>query len=365
MRPVRKTGVTKRFSRSVAWISKFAVAKEIVFSLAVSLKFPVLLLTGALVVGTTGYSILGGDEYDLLQCAFMTVITLTTIGYGEVIKISDNHALTIYTMILGIGGMGIVLYSLSAVTAVLVRGEVRRIRKRAWLMNEISEMQDHIIVCGVGTTGRHVVRELDRSGADFVLIDPDEDVEKEWPKRPVLLEDATREETLEKAAVHRAKGLIACLSNDKDNVLLVLAARILNPTLVIIARGIEAGMPEKLYRAGANYVVVPPEIGGMRIASQMLRPNVVSFLDRMLPAKGEVVRVEEVEIQAGSSIAGKRIDASRIHEEAGLTVIAMRKPRQETFTYNPGPEDVLEPGMVVLVIGTPKQHEALARMARG
>lgn len=259
--------------------------------------------------------------------------------------------------------MGIVLYSLSTITAVLVRGEVRQIRKRAWLMNEINDMDGHIIVCGVGTTGQHFVRELDRSGATFVLIDPNPQVEKQWPGRPVLAEDASQEATLERAGIHRAKGLIACLSHDKDNVLLVLTARILNPRLIIIARGIEGEMPEKLYRAGANYVAVPPEIGGLRIASQMLRPDVVTFLDQMLRAKGETVRVEEVEVGEGSGIAGKVIEDSKIHEEAGLVVIALKKRGDDEFTYNPGPQDVLEPGTVVLVIGTPEQHATLSKMA--
>lgn len=188
-------------------------------------------------------------------------------------------------MILGIGGMGILLYSLSAVTAFLVRRDVRRIRKRAWLMNEISGMDGHIIACGVGTTGRHVVSELDRSGAEFVLIDPDPEVAKNWPKRPVLTEDATHEATLEKAGIKRAKG--------------------------------------------------------------------------------EVVRVEEVEVGDGSMVAGKRLEESKIHDEAGLTVIALKKPKEEQFTYNPGPDEKLEPGTVVLVIGSPDQPKSLARLAGG
>ncbi|MCZ6689939.1 MAG: NAD-binding protein [Planctomycetota bacterium] len=136
-----------------------------------------------------------------MQCAFMTVITLTTIGYGDWLHIEGegNAGAQIYTMILGIGGMGIVLYGLSSITAVLVRGEVRRIRKKARLLNMISELSKHIIVCGVGTTGQHVVNELDRSGAKFVLVDADQEYEKQWPGRPFIAEDATQEETLEKA----------------------------------------------------------------------------------------------------------------------------------------------------------------------
>ena len=346
--------------------TRLDVAKMISVSLIRDLRAPAILLGVCQMIGTLGYLIIfeaHGDPKPFIDCFYMTSITLTTIGYGDVIGLEGYTVGKVYTIVLGFVGMGIVLYSLGAMASVFVQGNVRRIRERAKLMNDIAELSGHIVVCGVGTTGMHVVGELERSGADFVLIDTNPALEEEWRGHPILHDDATHEDVLEQAGIKRAKGLIACLSHDKDNVLLVLTARILNPNLVIIARGIEAGIPQKLYRAGANYVVVPPELGGSRMALQMLRPHAVSFIDRMLRAKGEPVWVEEVHVRESSPIAGKKILDSRIQEEAGLTVIGLCKPGEDRFIYNPGPDHVLEAGMIILVIGTQAQLDTIERLA--
>ncbi len=325
------------------------------------------MLIGVFAAGVLGYKIIGWHEWSLLKCAYMTVITLTTVGYEDVLGVGKNTAATIFTMCLIIAGMGVVLYCVSTITAFFVEGGMKQIFKEHKMTDKISHLNGHVIIAGVGGTGEYCVEEIHRSGMPFVVIETKlESIQKLSEKFGEILYihgDATEDDNLMKAGIDRAMGVVACLSNDKDNLYLTVTARTLNQSLKIVARGIAPEIREKLTRIGANYVVSPNMIGGLRMASEMIRPTVVSFLDRMLRAKDESVRVGEITVQPGSYIDGKTIGESDIYEKTGLLVMAVLDVRSSEFEYNPAGSYKLEGGDVIIVVGEISSIEKLKKLA--
>jgi voltage-gated potassium channel len=331
------------------------------------LTFPVSLLVTILIVGTAGFKIIGWREWGWLDCAFMTAITLTTVGYGDALGVGQHPGATVFTIIIMFVGMGIVLYNVSTITAFLVEGGLTLLFKERRMLKEISGMRDHYIVAGAGSTGIHVVDEMHKTGAKFVVIEGNADkiahMEDTYKGLRYIQGDATDDANLINAGVERAKGLVACLSNDKDNLYITVSAKSLNPRLTVVARAIRTDMKEKFLRVGANYVVSPNQIGGMRMASEILRPHVVTFLDRMLRAKDSSIRIGEVAVEAGSRLDGKALKNSRIPEETGLLVIAVQPSEEEDAIYNPKADQVLKKGCVIIVIGSYKALQKLQSMA--
>ncbi len=320
--------------------------------------------------GTLGFWMLGrfyGQDWSLLECAFMTSITLTTVGYGDTIGVSQYPGGKIYVMILIVSGMGATLYSVSSLTAFFVEGYLGRLFREARMERIIEGLRGHTIICGAGATGTHVIEEHAQSGADFVVIDSDRDHLEHaldvHGQFPYIEGDATDEEVLRKAGIERANKLVAVLGNDKDNLFLVVTARYVVPELIIIAKCVEHDSVGKFNAAGASHVVSPTYIGGMRIASQALRPHVVDFLDAMLRTAGEA-RVAECTIEEGSELAGKRILESRIGERVGLLVVAMKRFGERDFVYSPASDTVLSAGAVIVVIGPLAKVQILEKMAR-
>jgi len=329
----------------------------------------VTLLILVVVWGTLGYWIIGrveGHHWRAFDCLYMTIITLTTVGYGEALDLSRSTAGRVYTIVLLLIGCGIVLYCFSTITAFFVEGNLSEIFWRRKMERAIDALQHHYIVCGAGETGIHVVEELYRTQRPFVVVERDpERVEALQQRREVLVceGDAEDSKTLLAAGIKRARGLVAALPEDKDNIFVVITARQLNPNLRIIAKGILPESREKLLRAGADAVVSPNFIGGLRLASELIRPRVVSFLDTMLRDRARVIRVEEVTLPSGSPLAGKKIRDSRIYERTGLLVVAMQYEGEETFIYNPGPEAELRPGCTLIVLGEMNQVQRLRELA--
>lgn len=234
---------------------------------------------------------------------------------------------------------------------------------------EIAALENHYIVCGAGQTGIHAVHEVVETGHECLIIeDSEERREKALQRFPgtIIVEgDATSDEELINAGIERARGLIATLSNDKDNLFLTLTARLMNSSLYIVSRAIDPDMKPKLLKAGANSVVSPNQIGGLRIASEMLRPHVVNFLDRMLRGKNPV-RVEEARMPLNSPQAGKRLKDLHIPSKTGLLIVAYSADDQpESFIYNPGPDLVVEPGSVMYFIGNLDQQHRLEKILAG
>jgi voltage-gated potassium channel len=330
------------------------------------IKLPLILLVLALGFGVLGYKILFPNEA-LSKLMYMTSITLSTVGYGDILNVHNSAIATYYTMFLMLIGMGIVLYSVSTITAFLIEGKLEKIFLFQSILRRLKKMKDHYIICGSGQTGIHVIREMHNTKQAFVVIENNPEfldkLREEFKDCLVLIGDATSEEILEKANLKTAKGLVVTLSNDKDNLFLTLTARMLNPTINIVSRAIDLSLVKKLKMAGADYVVSPNFIGGMRIASEMLRPNVVTFLDKMLRGADKSIRVGEIVITSKSKLRGKTLEDANIYQELGLNILAVGEDKGSEFNYNPPPETFLREGTVLLFIGNIDQQKEIEKFA--
>ncbi|NUP98696.1 MAG: NAD-binding protein [Armatimonadetes bacterium] len=327
-----------------------------------------LVLLVTILVCAVGYMVLGaaeGQEWSVFDCIYFTVISLTTVGYGETLpSFAANLPARAYTIVVLIVGYGVIVWAASSVIALFVEGRLGEALGRRRMMNEIEKVSGHYLVCGLGETGLQVQLELRRTARRVVLVERDADrIQLAMREGPVLFVqgDAEEEETLLAAGIERAVGVIACLPSDKDNIYLVLSARQLNPELRIVARYCSAESRDKLLRAGADVVISPNVIGGLRIASEMIRPHVTTFLDVMLREQTKVIRLDEVTVGEDSPLCNRTIGDAQIHRQTGLLVIATRQVGVEGFTYNPGPEQRLVAGTVLIVLG---HVDNIARLRR-
>jgi voltage-gated potassium channel len=312
-----------------------------------------LLLFIIVMVAAVGYRFLGGPEVTPLDAIYMAIITFATIGYGEVVNTAAHPGLRIFNMVMILFGIGTMLYVFSTATAFVVEGELKDIFRRRKMLKQIRDMQDHFIVCGAGEVGHHVVRELLKTGHHFVVIDHDQErLEKiqHLGEFPALKGDAADEEVLESAGLSRARGLATVLPEDKDNLMVTVTVRQKNPAIRIVARCAEQRMADKLTLAGANAAVAPNTIGGMRLASELIRPHVVSFLDLMLKETSKTLRVEEISVGGSSAWVGKTIHETGIHRRFELLALALRKPTGQ-MQYNPHGDTALSAGDVLVVMG--------------
>jgi len=343
-------------------LNPFSSAPEILHRLVLPLAF----IIGAFLFGTVGFMVIGGGQWNIFECAYMTSLTLTSVGYGEVLEVMGPSARTLAMVLMWVG-LGVTLYALSTVTAFVVERDLTRILRERRMEKRIAKMKDHYILCGAGQTGLHVVSELHTTRRPLVVLENDPEriewLQTRFEKIPLLRGDATEEEALRKAGVERAQGIIAALPNESQNMLITVQVRYINPQVRICARCDATNLVEKFFRAGANYVINPSLIGGMRMASQMIRPQVVNFLDRMLRGQDPSIRVEEVTIGQGSSLAGQKMKEANLHSRTGLTPVALKKQESEEFIYNPKPEEELQIGTVIIVIGPTEQINALRRLA--
>jgi voltage-gated potassium channel len=339
-----------------------------------------LALAGVFAAGTFGFFslgryYLGAKAWTLAECGYFTVTTITTVGFGELPHLERVPFGRAWTVIVLLVGLGVALYCVSAMTTYFIEGEWSKNRLFRRIKRMLDKMSDHIIVCGVGTTGIHVVEELIATGHKLVAVDLDpahlERVQALTPKLVATLEgDATEDGVLEQAGIRRAKGLVAALTDDKANLFIVVSSRQLNPQLKIIAKGVDVKAAEKLRHAGADSVVNPAFIGGVRMVSEMIRPQVVEFLDLMLRDKEKNLRIEEVLVPRGSPLVGKPIFEAQIRKHTNLLVVAVREaPRNGgpgRFIYNPGPELLIDAGMALIVLGeTEGVHKLRASIGSG
>ncbi|MEJ2541647.1 MAG: potassium channel protein [Gemmatimonadota bacterium] len=328
----------------------------------------IMVFLGVLVVlGTAGYMTVEG--WDFGDSLYMTVITLTAVGYSEVRPLTDaGRVLTMAFLGLGITWIGLWF---ALLTASLVELDLTHVLRQRRLMRDLASLKDHVIVCGAGRTGRQVIAELEEMSAPWVAIerDPDrvETLRDGTPGGLFLTADATHDDTLLEAGLERAQGLVACLSEDTDNLFVCLSARDLVSDLTIVARANDEDAVDKLLRAGATQVVSPSVSGAARMASAILRPSVVSFLDIATRSPGLSLRMEQARIEADSTVAGKTLAEAAIPQATGLIVIALRKDGDGPgdFTFNPLAETRLEEGDEIIVLGTPEQISGLHGYIQG
>ncbi|HEX9103540.1 MAG TPA: potassium channel protein [Polyangia bacterium] len=338
-------------------------------------------LVAIFLVGTFGFYAmgrvyLGSYAWDIGECAYMTVITITTVGFGELPHLARVPGGRAFTVGVLLAGLGVAAYFVSALTTYFIEGEFTKARTRRRMTKALDQIRDHIIVCGVGTTGVHVVEELVWTKWPLVAVDRDATrlerlQELSVDILPTVQGDATEDEVLERAGIRRARGIVAALTDDKDNLFIVVSARELNPTLRIIAKGVDIAAGEKLKRAGADSVVNPAFIGGVRMVSEMIRPQVVEFLDLMLRDKDKNLRIEEVVVPRGSPLVGKPIFEAQIRRHTNLLVVAVREPpaapsQAGKFIYNPGPDMRIVENMALIVLGeTESVHKLRRSIASG
>ncbi len=304
------------------------------------------LLLAVFIVGTLGYYFLCEGEYDLLTSAYMTLITLTTIGFGEVIPVTGYPDRIALTMVLVIMGMGIMLYFVSQLTAFVVDGDLRDMLFRRKMNKQINKLNNHFIISGIGSTGQHVLDEIIRSNRPCVLIDSNverieslvEDIEHNYERQvPYIVGDATEDHILEEAGIERAQGIVFTLGNDRDNLFATITARSMNQKVRIVTRGENPQSEQKFLRAGATSIIFTNVLGGMRMAAEVIRPEVTGFLDLMMHDHGEVRRIEELDIPESSPLIGKSLKQANLRKHTDALIVAVYNKTNREYTFNPGP----------------------------
>lgn len=317
------------------------------------LFYATAILIGTILMGSMGYYLLFEGRSSYLDCLYMTVISLTTVGYGEVLGITGNASAQIFTMLLITFGMGIILYCIGSLTAMLIEGELTGMLRRRKMENKVKALSGHYIVCGGGETGFPLAVELVTSKARVVLVEQDCAVIERCRQIKGLYHvhgDATDDRNLIAAGIEQATGITICLPSDNDNLYITMTARMLNPTARIISRMTNSRLEPKLLKAGATSVVSPNAIGALRMASEMIRPAAVAFLDNMLRSERGELRIHQIAVNGNSTLAGKTIMKSGLRDRFNLLLLGVRRQEGE-FEFRPPSSFVLEAGMTLIVMG--------------
>ncbi|MGA9994618.1 MAG: potassium channel protein [Pyrinomonadaceae bacterium] len=325
------------------------------------IRYALVALAGAVACGTLGFHLI--EKWPLIDSLYMTIETVTTVGYGDIPP--KTQAGKIFSIIFMLVGVGIVAYVVSSTVQTIVQSELvatfgarRRYRK-------MSKLRDHFIICGAGRVGSHLIRDIQRTDARFIVIEKDAQRVALLSDSgvPIIARDATLEETLHDAGVEHARGLAACLPDDADNVYVTLIARGLNPNLHIVARAAEEQAEPKLIRAGANRVVAPTIMGGRRMATALLKPAVDDFMDS-LTADTLDLNFEQVEVDARSSLVGRKLRHSNIRSDLDIVIVSIRRANGELI-FNPTGDAIIEVGDTLIAIGRKESLIKLNQLARG
>lgn len=329
-----------------------------------NLSFAFVALALVLFTGTLGYHILSEGKHSWLDCFYMTFITISTIGYGEIVDVSGYQYGRLFTVFIAITGIGVLGYVLSTLTAFTLESDLNESWRRKKMLQRIAQLKDHYIVCGVGLVGSNVAHELTITGRTCVIVDSNVETMQRYVANHgtqlYLIGDATDNDVLLAAGVLRAQGVFAVAHDDSQNLVISLSAKQLNPTLRVVARCHDVKNAEKTRRAGADEIVSPDFTGGLRIVSAMVRPNVVSFLDDMLKSEASV-RMEEITIPA--ELTGKPL-AVLYHGNKDCLVLAVRTSTRG-WLFNPAAQHVVQGGDVLMVMTTPQGRSRLEQLMQG
>jgi voltage-gated potassium channel len=324
-------------------------------------RVAILVAMSALLVGfgVSGYIIV--EHFTFLEALYMTVITLATVGYTEVKPLDD--AGRIFTIVLILAGAGFLTYCLIYFSQVLLDPNLIDLYRRRSLKKQLDHLEDHYVICGYGQMGQIIVEELMNRKIPIVVIDSDDSMIIRFREKGImhLMADATEEENLIAAGIQRAKGLVAVVNKDTDNVFIVLTARDINKDMLIFARAGSPSTHRRLLKAGANRVVSPFATGAHHIAQNILRPTVTDFLELALSAEGLELSLEELVIPADAELVGKELMHSGIRSQYNLIVVAIKR-RGGAMIYNPSPLEIIEAGDILIAIGP---QENLLSFGRG
>jgi voltage-gated potassium channel len=315
--------------------------------------------------GTIGYWLIGDKKYSFVDCLYMTVITITTIGYSEIIDMTGNPAGRIFTMFIALSGIGMATYILSNITAFMVEGEMTEAFRRRKMEKMIQKMKEHYIVCGVEGVGFHVLTELSQTKRPQVIVDIDrEKIDKSletFRNEVFIVGDATSSDVLTSAGIQEAKGLFAVTGDDNQNLVICLTAKQLNPKVRVVASCKDLKNMEKMKKAGADAVVSPTYIGGLRMASEMVRSTVVSFLDTMLRDKEKNLRIEEITVP--ESFAGKPVSELNLRAHTRSLLLAVKT--EKDWVYYPKGDYIIKPHSTLIFMTTPEEREKLEQFFYG
>jgi voltage-gated potassium channel len=305
-------------------------------------------MLAVLVVGTIGLVLI--EDYPVFDAFYMTLFTVATVGYSELHPLS--HAGRVLNSFIIFFGVTVMFFAIGAMTQTIIRLELGDIFDKRRMRRMIDKLANHYIICGYGRVGRGAAEELRAAGAAFVIVDRDPERGERAAKAGmlVLTADSTRDETLHAAGVTRARGLIAALETDADNLFVILSARTLNPMLNLAARVAEEEAEQKLRRAGADAVIAPYAITGHRLAQALLRPHVSQFLDFADNSLGTDVAIEQVRVGDASEYVSKSLQQSQLRRDLGVVVLAMRKSSGQML-FNPPAEAEIQGGDYLIVMG--------------
>jgi voltage-gated potassium channel len=306
-----------------------------------------------LTIGTVGFSLIGG--YPVFDAFYLTLTTMTTVGYGD----NFSHAGRIFNAFLIVVGVSTIFVAIGAMTQTIIEFELGDALGKRRNKRMIDKLKDHYIICGFGRVGRGAAAELQHAGESFVVVD----IEPGRVERAMMsgmlavAADSTRDETLHQVGIERARGLVAALATDADNLFVLLSAKGLNPKIYVAVRAAEEGAEEKMRRAGADAVFAPYAITGHRLAQSLLRPHVVQFLDFTTKDIAMDISLEQVRVSAGSEVASKTIREMQLRRNRGVIVMAIRR-RDGNMLFNPPADTAVEAGDYLIVMG--KQEDLLA-----
>lgn len=319
------------------------------------------LLNFILFTGVVGYMWI--EDLNFLDALYMTVITVTTVGYREIVEPSDEGK--IFTVFLIIISFGIFAYAISSITQFIVEGEFNQFFKNKKKVEEIEKLQNHVIICGFGRNGRQAAQVLKHHRQRFVVIEKDSTITDSITnkyKHLVLNADATNDETLLKAGIKRAKALITTLPNDADNMFIVLSARHLNPKIYIISRASEENADTKLKIAGANKVIMPDKVGGTHMGTLVIKPDTVELIE-MISSQGlNDVSLEEILYSdLAVSLQNKTLRELELKHKCGANIIGFKTPDGQ-YIINPSPDTLIMPNSKIFVLGTKEQIKNLKKI---
>lgn len=324
------------------------------------IKFILYAFSLLLIIGTVGYMIL--LDVDFVDALYMTVITVSTVGFGEVGTTSNSSE--IFSVIMIFLGVGIVGYAFTTLVAMFVEGKVSDLWKGSKMERKISALSDHYIICGSGELAEVIIKKFIDENLDFVVItDKREDLDDYSHHNILVVEgQSTEESVLLHAGIEKAKGLVATMETEVDNIVTVLTARNLNNKIYIISNAITKSGNEKLLKVGANKTLSAIEISGNRMASLMIKPNIISFLDVVTRVGDVELDLEEVIVKKGSYLENKTLIEAEIPRKTGLTVLAIKKIEDEKMLFNPPIDYTFKIGDVLIILGREEQVDKLRNL---
>jgi len=314
----------------------------------------ILLLSTIIFIGTIGYMVIEG--WNLIDSLYMVVITITTTGFKEVHPLSK--AGEIYTLLLVLFSFAVVIYVAGVGIQILIES---KIFKRKRMENKISKLENHYIVCGYGRMGTHICEELLHAGANFVVIENNSANHHKLDVVGYLYDtgDASHDDTLERVGVKKAKGLVAVLPTDPENVFTTLTAKFLNPKIFVVARAVEEETHPKLMKAGADRVINPYELGGVRMASLLLRPGVADFIEIVAANRNIDLQIEEIVVKKDSKMDKKTLAELPIRTEFNVIIVSIQNDQKGIFVYNPKGDTIVDAGNKLIAIGEKNNLELL------